>query len=85
MSSSTAFSSDGAEIMSRKTDPSPVTRSDLNREAERDVQKYYELERCSTFIKTHNFQKVGKGDEDQHPASLSPFFGSVQTSILYAK
>ena len=73
MSSSTAFSSDGAEIMSRKIESSPVTRSHLNREAERDVQKYYELERCSTFIQTHNFQKVGDGDEDQRPVSLSPF------------
>lgn len=85
MCSSTAFSSDGTEIMSRKTEPSPVTRSDLNRGAERDVQRYYELERCSTFIKTHNFQKVGNVDEDQHPSLSFPLFGSVYTLILHAK
>ena len=55
--SSTAFSSDGAEVISRKIDPiNPAMEADLQRQ--RDLRQYYEIERCSEFIKTHNFQKV---------------------------
>ena len=55
--SSTAFSSDGAEVISRKIDPiKPAMEADLQHQ--RDLRHYYEIERCSEFIKTHNFQKV---------------------------
>ena len=58
--SSTAFSSDGAEVISRKIDLiNPAMEADLQwRESQRDLRQYYEIERCSEFIKTHNFQKV---------------------------
>lgn len=59
--SSTAFSSDGAEVISRKIDPiNPAMEAGLQqgREGQRDLRQYYEIERCSEFIKTHKFQKV---------------------------
>lgn len=59
--SSTAFSSDGAEVISRKIDPiNPAMEAGLQqgREGQRDLRQYYEIERCSEFIKAHKFQKV---------------------------
>lgn len=58
--SSTAFSSDGVEVISRKVEPSPAMEAGLLKEGQRDLRRYYEIERCSAFIKTHNFQKVSK-------------------------
>ena len=56
--SSTAFSSDGVEIISRKIEARSAMEASLLKEGERDVRRYYEIDRCFTFIKTHNFQKV---------------------------
>lgn len=63
-SSTTAFSSDGVEVISRRIEsrfPSVVYHV---RNDERDKRKYYELERCISFIKTHNFHKVKMFGED---------------------
>lgn len=65
--SSTAFSSDGSEVISRKIEASAILQSDLNRGAERDVHGYYELERCLTFVRAHDFQRVGT---QHHPSSI---------------
>ena len=54
----TAFSSDGAEVMSRKIEPRSVVAADLQGESERDISKYYDMEKVSTFIATNNFRKV---------------------------
>lgn len=58
--SSTAFSSDGVEVISRKIESNPVMEAGVLKENQRDLRQYYEIVRCSTFIKTHNFQKVSK-------------------------
>ena len=58
--SSTAFSNDGVEVISRKVEPSPAMEAGLLKEGQRDLRRYYEVERCSAFIKTYNFQKVSK-------------------------
>lgn len=56
--SSTAFSNDGVEVISRKIDPVPAMEAGLLKEGQRDLRQYYEIERCSEFIKIHNFQRV---------------------------
>ena len=75
-SSSTAFSSDGVEVISRKIEPNPAMEAGLQKESQRDLRQYYEIERCSIFIKTHNFQKVNKKDVNFMslftPSSQSP-------------
>ena len=56
--SSPAFSSDGAEVITRQIDSSSLLDAGLKSEGERDVRTYYETERCSAFIKENDFQKV---------------------------
>lgn len=57
-STCTAFSNDGVEVISRKIEAMSTMEADLKKRSERDITKYYEIEKCSNFIKTKDFRKV---------------------------
>ena len=60
MSSSVAFSSDGADVISRQLEGELNLRGS-GKSAE-EVDQFYELERCSKFITDNGYQRVRGGE-----------------------
>lgn len=59
-SASTAFSSDGVDIISRKIASSIIpVEGPSDRKSERELRRYYEITRCVRFIKSDpKFERV---------------------------
>ena len=53
----TAFSSDGEAVLTRRVDPAPSSRSAPVR-SEDQILSYYEIERCIQFIVNHGCSYV---------------------------
>lgn len=51
---SVAFSSDGAEIITRKID----TNTSQNKKTQDELEKFYEVDRCLAFITDNGYRKV---------------------------
>ena len=57
--SSTAFSSDGVEVISRKIASSFAVEGQSDRRNEKELRRYYEVTRCVDFIKSDpKFERV---------------------------
>ena len=58
--SSTAFSNDGVDVISRKIESNSSMEAGLLKEGHRDLRQYYEINECSAFIEAYDFQKVSR-------------------------
>ncbi len=56
--SSVAFSSDGVEVLSRQVETG-LTLGGTDRSRE-ELEAFYELERCSTFITDNDYHRVNR-------------------------
>lgn len=59
MSTPVAFSSDGTEIITRKIDVSACLEGTLDRKTPDEIEKFYEINRCLSFITDNGYQRVG--------------------------
>ena len=67
-----SFSSDGVEVLSRKVQC--VSAPEKEAKAERELSRYYEIERCTEFVTSNSFHRVGKGSPGNTAADI--IFGS---------
>lgn len=60
MSTSAAFSSDGAEAISRQVQSSSALESayTIKNRTESELRSYYEIERCRRFVRDNSYHQV---------------------------